>query len=115
MTPDDQKNLLTSISIFVREEIAKATAPLVERITDLQRSLEDFGFVGQYAEGTVYRRGNFVSLGGSMWSCCADATTARPTTECRDWILAVKRGRDGKSANGYAVEPRRPTLARTGT
>jgi hypothetical protein len=104
MTPEDQKELLSGISQFVREEIAKATAPLRERIVDLQKGLEDFGYVGTWHEGSVYRRGNFVSLAGSMWSCCAEATTERPSTSSRDWILAVKRGRDGKSAGPRAAD-----------
>jgi hypothetical protein len=92
MTREEEQNFFVAISAFVKEQIA----PLRAQIVELQKGLEDFGYVGQWHEGSVYRRGNFVSMSGSMWSCCADATTDRPSTSSADWILAVKRGRDGK-------------------
>lgn len=107
MTPEDQKQLLTAINQFVREEVDKATEPLRELIAELRKGLDDFGYVGDWGDGIVYRKGNFCSLSGSMWFCCADATQERPSTSARDWMLAVKRGRDGRDGN------RSPTAART--
>jgi hypothetical protein len=102
------KALTRAVGQFFKEQIAKATEPLLERISALEATLGEFGYRGTWQEGIVYRAGNFVTLSGSMWACNATETTSRPTTDNSDWSLAVKRGRDGKSA-----EPRRLTAART--
>jgi hypothetical protein len=90
-----------AIGKFVREQVA----PLRERIEQLEQTLGEFGYRGVWQEGIVYRAGNFVTLGGSLWHCNVEQTTLRPTTDNSDWSLAVKRGRDGKA------EPRRPPTA----
>lgn len=51
---------------------------------------------GIWKEGTTYVRGDSISYGGSTFIVQVDETTARPETS-KDWRLAVKRGRDGKS------------------
>ena len=114
MTEDEQANFLSAIAQFVKEQIAKASTPLKERIEQLEQTLGEFGYRGTWNEGIVYYAGNFVTLGGSLWHCNASETTSRPTTDNPDWSLAVKRGRDGKAAyvNGHSVEPRRPTAPR---
>jgi hypothetical protein len=106
MTREEQQSFLRATRIFIDEQIAKACTPLKERIAILEDTLVEFGFKGQWAEGIVYRSGNFVTLGGSLWHCDVQVTTNRPTTDCKDWSLAVKRGRDAPK------EPRRPTAPR---
>ncbi len=49
-----------------------------------------------FKEGETYQPGDMVSFGGSTWHCAKD-TAAKPG-DSEDWILAVKRGRDGKDA-----------------
>jgi hypothetical protein len=71
---------------------------LHKRIDELECEREQFGYVGSWAEGTVYRKGNFCSHSGSLWHCRVEATQEKPSTHCADWQLAVKRGRDGKDA-----------------
>ena len=101
---DEMRHVLPcEVGKFVREQLA----PLKERIEQLEQTLGEFGYRGMWQEGIVYRAGNFVTLGGSLWHCNAEATTSRPSTDNPDYSLAVKRGRDGKSA-----EPRKPTQAR---
>lgn len=51
---------------------------------------------GVYSEGKDYETGDAVSFGGSVWIAQAD-TQERPGTG-DGWRLAVKKGRDGKSA-----------------
>jgi hypothetical protein len=34
--------------------------------------LGEFGYRGMFHEGIVYRAGNFVTLGGSLWHCKRD-------------------------------------------
>lgn len=50
-----------------------------------------------YREGATYAPGDLVTFGGSVWHCNAETTT-KPGSDAEIWTLAVKRGRDGKSA-----------------
>jgi hypothetical protein len=99
-----QKVLVRNIAHFVKEQIA----PLNEQIAELQQTLEQFGYVGQWTEGVEYKRGNFCTLGGSLWHCNATTSTSRPTTDNSDWSLAVKRGRDGRAPDLAARLPHKP-------
>jgi hypothetical protein len=87
-----QAQMQKAIGRFVRSELA----PLLDRITQLELQLENFGYSGDWSEGCAYRRGAFVTLSGSMWHCNADETISRPDTHNPDWKLAVKRGRDAR-------------------
>jgi hypothetical protein len=91
---DREMTMLKHLGVYVREQLA----PLKERIEQLEQTLQEFGYRGTWQEGIVYRAGNFVTLGGSLWHCNANETTSRPNTESSGWSLAVKRGRDGRSA-----------------
>ena len=50
---------------------------------------------GVFVEGDTYDKGDLVTWAGSLWHCNAD-TTDKPGGD--DWTLAVKKGRDGRSA-----------------
>lgn len=50
---------------------------------------------GVYRDSEQYQHGDTVTWGGSLWHC-ERATTEKPGTA--DWVLAVKKGRDGKDA-----------------
>lgn len=52
-------------------------------------------YCGVFKEGHPYEVGDMVTWAGSLWHCNKD-TISKPDSE--DWTLAVKRGRDGKSA-----------------
>jgi hypothetical protein len=54
-------------------------------------------YMGVWVDGIVYEKGQLVTLGGSIWYC-NERTVTRPTTHDGTWTLAVKAGRDGKSA-----------------
>lgn len=66
-------------------------------VDDLRRSIETapFRYEGVHRSGQAYKRGAFVTHGGSLWHCDTD-TTDRPPGN--GWKLAVPRGRDGKDA-----------------
>ncbi|WP_439574920.1 hypothetical protein [Phreatobacter sp.] len=68
--------------------------PLEDRVKALESrpALEDHGV---WTEGKVYRPGNAVSHGGSLWLAQCE-TSARPDTKDSGFRLAVKKGRDGK-------------------
>jgi hypothetical protein len=60
-----------------------------------------------WKEAESYFRGDMVSRGGSCWYCKVPVTTSPPGEGNPDWVLATKRGRDGrdgKSAYQLAVE-----------
>lgn len=50
-----------------------------------------------YKEGREYRKGDMVVWGGSLWATTKD-TTAKPDTPDSGWMIAARKGRDGKSA-----------------
>lgn len=50
---------------------------------------------GVFKDGDTYAVGDMVTWGGSVWSCTA-ANTEKPGDGAKGWILAVKKGRDGK-------------------
>ena len=84
-------NLLREIGFQIAQEVKKATAPLKERIAQLEKQIEQRRYVGVWAVGT-YHEGNFVTYDGSIWHCNQE-TTQRPGSG-PDWTLAVKHGRD---------------------
>jgi hypothetical protein len=55
-------------------------------------------YCGVYVRGKIYDTGDLVTFGGSAFACQRE-TTAAPESS-HDWVLMVKRGRDGKDAGG---------------
>lgn len=49
-----------------------------------------------WSEEAEYEIGDCVTLGGSQWCAKVANRNSRPDTENENWILSVKRGRDGK-------------------
>lgn len=85
MTPEEQKEFLRAVAVYVREEVAKA----------VQQELADFRFMGSWEQGRSYKRHNSVEHGGSTWICVSDTATRPSTDEPLAWQLCAKRGRDG--------------------
>lgn len=52
-------------------------------------------FRGAWKEGT-WRKGDMAVWGGSLWAATKD-TDAKPDTEGSGWMIAARKGRDGKS------------------
>ena len=50
-----------------------------------------------WKEGRTYSKGDMVVWGGSLWAATKD-TDAKPDTEGSGWMIAARKGRDGKSA-----------------
>jgi len=57
---------------------------------------------GVYRENLPYEPGDTVTWGGSTWTC-KQATQVKPSEGTADWVLSVKRGRDGKAAEGVKL------------
>lgn len=51
-----------------------------------------------FKEGRDYRKGDMVVWGGSLWAATKD-TAAKPDSPDSGWMIAARKGRDGKSAN----------------
>lgn len=50
-----------------------------------------------FKEGREYRKGDMVVWGGSLWAATKD-TSAKPDGPDSGWMIAARKGRDGKSA-----------------
>lgn len=79
-------------------EAATLYAPLdalTERVAAIEQRPQ-LHYAGTWEAGRTYHPGEFVTKSGSLWHA------EQETTECPGsgsaWQLAVKRGRDGKSA-----------------
>jgi hypothetical protein len=69
--------------------------PLEKRIAELES--REFRFLGSWSEGLDARAGNAVAHDGSTW-IAIEKTSKKPGTADSGWILAAKRGRDGRDA-----------------
>src|SRR5688500_2391348 len=77
-------------------EICGLVMALRRRVAELE-ARPTLKYRATWVDGLIYEKGQLVTLGGSVWHCNA-RTTTRPTTHDGSWHLAVKAGRDGKSA-----------------
>lgn len=59
---------------------------------------------GFYKEGNTYEQGDGVTFGGSYW-IAQKATSDKPEVGGESWRLAVRKGRDGKSADRVETRP----------
>lgn len=65
---------------------------LERRIEELER--QPFAYDGPHEPGKTYRKGTFVTHGGSVWHC--NYTTTSKPGDGPAWTLAVKRGKDAQ-------------------
>lgn len=52
---------------------------------------------GAFKEGASYRKGDMVVWGGNLWHAMKD-TVAKPDSPDSGWMIAARKGRDGKDA-----------------
>jgi hypothetical protein len=88
-------------------------AQLSERLDAVeaeQSRSRSMNYRGVFSEGETYEPGDFVTSGGSMWSC-KQQTTAKPGARNNgtEWTLAVKRGRDGRRNDDEKANPPGPS------
>lgn len=65
------------------------------RLTAVEATTKNFRYLGPWETGRKYARGNFVTLGGSIWHANTETET-RPGDGASNWTLAVKHGRDAR-------------------
>ena len=96
MTADEARTLIRSIMPPIHEmigaQIAKAVAPLEQRVVDGEAGRLEYTGVWEARE---YRRGQIVTSDGGMWFCKARTRTEPPGDA---WQLCVKAGRPGRDA-----------------
>lgn len=90
---DDQ--LAEAIGIAIARVVEERCAALDAKIKRLEAAMEQLKFKGIWVEGAEYHTGNFVSLGGAIYHCCAD-TKSKPGNDDKSWLLVVPRARDGR-------------------
>ena len=97
MSPEERASLCTALGTVIIDEVAKALAPVHKQLAALELKLEhaelrtrELRFAGSWKSGASYRKGNFVSHGGSLWCCLIDDIHTIPGSDYDGWQLAVK-------------------------
>jgi hypothetical protein len=84
------------------EEAGKSVAEELRKRDEKIKALEDkppgLQYAGVYRPGASYPKHTGVSHQGSVWVARKDFPSKQPGEPNSGWILAVKRGRDGKDA-----------------
>src|SRR5690242_497594 len=100
-----EKLFLQTVGRFV-QRIAERLMPLSAQIDGLKsevrelksqvRELEEGGikYCGVYQRAAVYKRGDCVTYGGSMWCAMVDVQPMAKPGEAECWQLSMKHGRD---------------------
>jgi hypothetical protein len=76
------------------EQVATFVSPLEARIKELE-SRPAFDYTGTYRAGRAYSKGQGCTQQGSIFVAMRDHPGV-PATPNSGWVLACKRGRDGK-------------------
>jgi len=116
------KLLLRTIGAFVQRRGEQLLAALKKEIAQLQREisflrlenenllqqnkgmrklLEGWRYREVWTASETYYHNNLVTHAGCLFICIATVTRTRPATPDSDWVLCVKRGRDGRNACDY--------------
>jgi hypothetical protein len=95
LTRTDIAGLMRGISSPIREAIAKALDPLLDRIAALEArpSMQDKGV---WTAGTVYEPGDVCSHHGSGWVCRETHMATGADIDHDRFRLFVKKGRDAR-------------------
>jgi hypothetical protein len=102
MDPAEIRALVKGFAPVVREQIAgqieaaiaKAVAPLVERIKSLEGAADGaLRYQGVHQMAQAYPRGAAVTYDGGIWISTRSTTAERPGSGDGAWQLAVKAGR----------------------
>jgi hypothetical protein len=82
------------VDTVLAEAIGKAIGQLMsEANAKMEAAMKEFTYRGQWNEGRLYRKGNFVSL-GAVWHANTD-TQSRPGMD-GDWAMAIAKPKDGR-------------------
>lgn len=73
-----------------------------ERIDHLEQVSRSLSYEGVWTAEREYQRGMFTTHGGSLWHCQRETQNKPGEGDHHDWVLAVRKGRDGKDARNAA-------------
>lgn len=97
MTPEQQKEFIKAVALFVADEVKQGLEPLQRELAALTLKLEhaelrarELRYAGTWSAQSKYRKGNFVTHNGSLWSCLIDDIATIPGHDFDGWQLAVK-------------------------
>jgi hypothetical protein len=82
---------------IIRDAIAAAVAPLVERLDKLEAQQAAWKYVGVWSAERSYQANNWATYDGSVWCALRDSKGAKPG-DGDSWKLAVRKGQNGKDA-----------------
>ncbi len=84
-----------TLSSVIADGIKKHTAPLIQRIADLEArpALHDKGL---WSPGITYDEGAVVTSGGSAWVCTRMHFSVGSDLDHTAFRLIVQKGRDGR-------------------
>lgn len=91
----------TVLSVEVKQDAADPRwVKRVETWTDGRRFVSHIRssepmFRGTHQRGARYTKGDLVVFGGSTWACL-ETTTDAPGTQTKAWMIAARKGKDGK-------------------
>jgi hypothetical protein len=104
--PGEQGFSLSDLSF---EQVGRSVFIRFER-GDLKKEVElivpSVIYCGVWKEGRTYEAGDAATWGGSLF-VASESTVEKPGTG-KEWLLAVKRGRDGKDGKNPLVGPPKP-------
>ncbi|NUZ07609.1 hypothetical protein [Piscinibacter koreensis] len=99
--------LFTSVKGFVERSIAVHAGKSAEMLEQVLERLDNqppgLSYEGLWVAGKSYSKGMFVTHQGSVWASMVPNNQDQPGAGGGSWVLAVKRGRDGRDAAGTAA------------
>lgn len=97
MTPEQQKEFIKAVALFVADEVKQGLEPLQRELAALTLKLEhaelrarELRYAGTWSDKGRYRKGNFCTHSGALWHCNFDDVATVPGHDHDGWTLAVK-------------------------
>ena len=79
----------------VKKYIDRSFEQFEQRLYEIEARHANLRYVGVWNDEREYLPGNFCTFQGSVWHCNV-RTRTKPGSDPTIWVLAVKRGADGK-------------------
>jgi hypothetical protein len=89
-------NLVEHLGQLTAKAIKDATTPLEARIAELESRPAGLDYKGIYRRDYNYAKNMGVTHSGSVWVALKDSPPKEPGEANSGWLLACKRGADGK-------------------